>query len=86
VFYLLVDRPWPGLDAAALATVAAGCLGLLVVADLAPVTVLYVVTAATGYDVAAAVAAVDGFWHHAPPGPGSGSGGCGSSAPWSPSP
>jgi len=35
VFYLLVDRAWPGLDAAALATVAAGCLGLLVTAGLA---------------------------------------------------
>src|SRR5215211_7252807 len=35
VFYLLVDRVWAGLDAAALATVAAGCLGLLVVAGLA---------------------------------------------------
>ena len=185
VFYVLVDRVWAGLDAAALATVAAGCLGLLVAAGLArdelgdqgervavvcwalaPVTVLYVATsadamwapvlagppwpptgaaapllavdagrrgaalagldadlrgrpgpavpgrarpgrpgrrrlglvlrwaaatsavvlglaglllAATGYDVAAAVAAVDDFWSHAP-GPGSGSGGCGSSA------
>ena len=65
VFYLLVDRVWPGLDAAALATVAAGCLGLLVTAGLArdelgergervavvcwalaPVTVLYVATSA----------------------------------------
>jgi methylthioxylose transferase len=65
VFYLLVDRVWPGLDAAALATVAAGCLGLLVVAGLArdelgeegervavacwalaPVTVLYLATSA----------------------------------------
>jgi hypothetical protein len=35
VFYVLVDRVWAGLDAAALATVAAGCLGLLVVAGLA---------------------------------------------------
>jgi hypothetical protein len=65
VFYLLVDRVWPGLDGAALATVAAGCLGLLVTAGLArdelgdhgervavacwalaPVTVLYVATSA----------------------------------------
>src|SRR4029453_5907066 len=65
VFYLLVDRVWAGLDAAALATVAAGCLGLLVVAGLArdelgeegervavgcwalaPVTVLYLATSA----------------------------------------
>jgi len=65
VFYLLVDRVWPGLDAAALATVAAGCLGLLVTAGLArdeldddgervavlcwalaPVTVLYLATSA----------------------------------------
>jgi methylthioxylose transferase len=65
VFYLLVDRVWAGLDAAALATVAAGCLGLLVAAGLArdelgeqgervavlcwalaPVTVLYVATSA----------------------------------------
>jgi methylthioxylose transferase len=65
VFYVLVDRVWAGLDAAALATVAAGCLGLLVVAGLArdelgdqgervavvcwalaPVTVLYVATSA----------------------------------------
>jgi hypothetical protein len=35
LFYVLVDRVWAGLDAAALATVAAGCLGLLVVAGLA---------------------------------------------------
>ena len=35
VFYVLVDRVWAGLDAAALATVAAGCLGLLVAAGLA---------------------------------------------------
>jgi hypothetical protein len=35
LFYVLVDRVWPGLDGAALATVAAGCLGLLVVAGLA---------------------------------------------------
>ena len=35
VFYVLVARVWAGLDAAALATVAAGCLGLLVVAGLA---------------------------------------------------
>jgi hypothetical protein len=65
VFYVLVDRVVAGLDAAALATVAAGCLGLLVVAGLArdelgdqgervavvcwalaPVTVLYVATSA----------------------------------------
>src|SRR5215217_3575294 len=65
VFYVLVDRVWSGLDAAALATVAAGCLGLLVAAGLArdelgeqgeraavvcwavaPVTVLYVATSA----------------------------------------
>jgi methylthioxylose transferase len=65
VFYVLVDRVWAGLDAAALATVAAGCLGLLVTAGLArdelgdqgervavvcwalaPVTVLYVTTSA----------------------------------------
>lgn len=65
VFYLLVDRVWAGLDAAALATVAAGCLGLLVVAGLArdelgeegervavvcwalaPVTLLYLATSA----------------------------------------
>jgi hypothetical protein len=65
VFYVLVDRVWAGLDAAALATVAAGCLGLLVVAGLArdelgeegervavvcwalaPVTVLYLATSA----------------------------------------
>ena len=65
LFYVLVDRVWPGLDAAALATVVAGCLGLLVVAGLArdelgeegervavvcwalaPVTVLYVATSA----------------------------------------
>jgi len=65
VFYVLVDRVWGGLDAAALATVAAGCLGLLVAAGLArdelgeqgervavvcwalaPVTVLYVATSA----------------------------------------
>jgi len=62
---VLVDRVWAGLDAAALATVAAGCLGLLVAAGLArdelgeqgervavvcwalaPVTVLYVATSA----------------------------------------
>jgi methylthioxylose transferase len=35
VFYALVARVWPGLTGAALATVAAGCLGLLVVAGLA---------------------------------------------------
>jgi hypothetical protein len=35
LFYVLVDRVWAGLDGAALATVAAGCLGLLVVAGLA---------------------------------------------------
>jgi hypothetical protein len=35
VFYVLVDRAWPGLGGAALATVAAGCLGLLVTAGLA---------------------------------------------------
>jgi hypothetical protein len=65
LFYVLVDRAWAGPDAAALATVAAGCLGLLVVAGLArdelgeegervavlcwalaPVTVLYVATSA----------------------------------------
>ena len=65
VFYVLVDRVWAGLDAAALATVAAGCLGLLVAAGLArdelgeqgervavvcwalaPVTVLYMATSA----------------------------------------
>ena len=65
VFYVLVDRVWGGLDGAALATVAAGCLGLLVAAGLArdelgeqgervavvcwalaPVTVLYVATSA----------------------------------------
>jgi hypothetical protein len=65
VFYVLVDRVWGGLGPAALATVAAGCLGLLVVAGLArdelgeqgervavlcwalaPVTVLYVATSA----------------------------------------
>jgi hypothetical protein len=65
VFYVLVDRVWSGLDAAALATVAAGCLGLLVAAGLArdelgeegervtvvcwalaPVTVLYIATSA----------------------------------------
>src|SRR5829696_1066739 len=65
LFYVLADRVWAGLDAAALATVAAGCLGLLVVAGLArdelgeegervavlcwalaPVTVLYVATSA----------------------------------------
>jgi methylthioxylose transferase len=65
LFYVLVDRVWAGLDAAALATVAAGCLGLLVVAGLArdelgeegervavlcwalaPVTVLYLATSA----------------------------------------
>jgi hypothetical protein len=65
VFYALLDRVWSGLDAAALATVAAGCLGLLVAAGLArdelgeegervavvcwalaPVTVLYIATSA----------------------------------------
>jgi hypothetical protein len=65
LFYVLVDRVWGGLDAAALATVAAGCLGLLVVAGLArdelgeqgervavlcwalaPATVLYLATSA----------------------------------------
>jgi hypothetical protein len=65
LFYVLVDRVWGGLDAAALATVAAGCLGLLVAAGLArdelgeegervavlcwalaPVTVLYLATSA----------------------------------------
>jgi methylthioxylose transferase len=65
VFYVLVDRVWAGLGAAALATVAAGSLGLLVAAGLArdelgeegervavvcwalaPVTVLYVATSA----------------------------------------
>jgi hypothetical protein len=65
LFYALVDRVWAGLDGAALATVAAGCLGLLVVAGLArdelgeagervavvcwalaPVTVLYLATSA----------------------------------------
>ncbi|HET9005576.1 MAG TPA: hypothetical protein VFQ04_02585, partial [Actinomycetes bacterium] len=35
VFYVLVDRVWAGLDGAALATVAAGSLGLLVTAGLA---------------------------------------------------
>jgi hypothetical protein len=35
VFYVLVDRVWAGLDGAALATIAAGCAGLLVVAGLA---------------------------------------------------
>src|SRR5829696_573101 len=35
LFYVLADRVWAGPDAAALATVAAGCLGLLVVAGLA---------------------------------------------------
>jgi hypothetical protein len=35
VFYVLVDRVWAGLGPAALATVAAGCLGLLVAAGLA---------------------------------------------------
>lgn len=35
LFYTLVDRVWPGLDGAAVASVAAGCLGLLVVAALA---------------------------------------------------
>jgi hypothetical protein len=34
LFYALVDRVWPGLDGAAVATVAAACLGLLVVAAL----------------------------------------------------
>jgi hypothetical protein len=65
VFYVLVDRVWAGPDGPALATVAAGCLGLLVAAGLArdelgdqgervavvcwalaPVTVLYVATSA----------------------------------------
>src|SRR5215217_1983975 len=55
LFYVFVDRAWAGLDAAALATVAAGCLGLLVVAGLARdelgeegerVAVLYVATSA----------------------------------------
>jgi hypothetical protein len=65
LFYVLADRLWAGLDAAALATVAAGCLGLLVMAGLArdelgeegervavlcwalaPVTVLYLATSA----------------------------------------
>src|SRR5215203_559378 len=65
VFYVLADRVWGGLDGAALATVAAGCLGLLVAAGLArdqlgehgervavlcwalaPVTVLYLATSA----------------------------------------
>jgi hypothetical protein len=65
LFYVLVDRVRAGLGAAALATVAAGCLGLLVAAGLArdelgeagervavvcwalaPVTVLYVATSA----------------------------------------
>jgi len=65
LFYVLVDRVWGGLGAAALATVAAGCLGLLVTAGLArdelgdqgervavlcwalaPVTVLYLATSA----------------------------------------
>jgi len=120
----LVALPVALAAAATLATVAAGCLGLLVVAGLArdelgdhgervavvcwalaPVTVLYLATsadamwapvlagaalaadrglqrrslgwtvvlglagllwAATGYDVVAAVAAVDDFWRHAP--------------------
>jgi hypothetical protein len=35
LFYTLVARVWPGLDGAAVATVAAACLGLLVVAALA---------------------------------------------------
>jgi len=35
LFYALVARVWPGLSGAALATVAAACLGLLVVAALA---------------------------------------------------
>jgi hypothetical protein len=35
VFYLLVARVWPGLDGAAVATVAAGSLGVLAVAGLA---------------------------------------------------
>ena len=35
VFYELVDRVWPGLTGAALATTAAACLGALVVAGLA---------------------------------------------------
>src|SRR5829696_853897 len=46
VFYVLADRVWGGLDGAALATVAAGCLGLLVAAGLARVTVLYLATSA----------------------------------------
>jgi len=35
VFYELVDRVWPGLTGAALATTAAACLGVLVMAGLA---------------------------------------------------
>jgi methylthioxylose transferase len=35
LFYAIVDRVWPGLEGAAVATVAAACLGLLVVASLA---------------------------------------------------
>jgi hypothetical protein len=35
LFYALIDRAWPGLDGAAVASVAAACLGLLVVAALA---------------------------------------------------
>jgi hypothetical protein len=35
LFYVLVDRVWPGLTGAALASVAAACLGVLVVAGLA---------------------------------------------------
>ena len=35
VFYVLVSRVWPGLGGATVATVAAACLGLLVVAALA---------------------------------------------------
>jgi methylthioxylose transferase len=35
LFYALVDRVWPGLNGAAVASVAAACLGLLVVAALA---------------------------------------------------
>ncbi len=35
ILYVLVARVWPGLDGAAIATVATACLGLLVVAGLA---------------------------------------------------
>jgi hypothetical protein len=35
ILYVLVARVWPGLDGAAIATVASACLGLLVVAGLA---------------------------------------------------